>query len=273
MEKIDCKMIDYKVFPDHQIKACRTVNVAKGDHKSDIIRIAMPRYLNGVDVMEVGSCSVHWLAADGSDGIYKTERKVVDDYIVCVWEVWNDVTVEAGDVEFSVHLQTANENSEITYAWATEDAVLTVVKTRNSSASAYEPMVDVYENLMKASLYTPRINEDGIWEVYDYDAEKYVATGVAATGKDGEPGKDGEDYVLTDEDKDEIAGTVSDYVDDHMPRINDEYIWEVYDFEKGEYVPTGVIALGQDYILTDDDKADIAALVKAYFVDVSEEGY
>lgn len=200
---------DYKFLVyDRTLQACRTVVVAQGDHKSRTVRILFPRFIDGVDVMDVGHAFIHWLAADGSDGISDAKRIEDGDFVVCEWEIWNNVTAAAGDVTFSLHLQTTNDAAEITYALATEDAIFEVRATQNSSEGAYKPVKDELAELMQTTLYTPRINADGVWEIYDYTADTYVSTGISAVGPKGDPGKE---YTLTDEDKDDIALIVRDY--------------------------------------------------------------
>lgn len=109
-----------------------------------------------------------------------------------------------------------------------------------------------------------------------YATEKYVDDAVAAIeltpgpagkdGKDGAPGKDGkdgEDYVLTDADKREIAGMVevtgggdADLTNYYTKAEVDAAINEI------ELTPGPQGPAGQDYILTEADKQDIASMVE-----------
>ena len=65
------------------------------------------------------------------------------------------------------------------------------------------------DTAVAAAVHSPKI-EDGTWHVWDQQSNDYVDTDVEAQGQKGDPG---DDYVLTEEDKDKIAELAADKVD------------------------------------------------------------
>lgn len=135
-----------------------------------------------------------------------------------------------------------------------------------------------------------------------YATETYVNDAVAAIeltpGPAGKDGKDGEDYVLTEADKKEIAGMVEvtgggdvdltgyateKYVDDAISEIEltpgpagadgkDGYtpVKGVDYFDGKDGAPGADGKDGADYVLTDEDKAEIAAMVEVPEIDATD---
>lgn len=80
-----------------------------------------------------------------------------------------------------------------------------------------DQVLEAAEKIESATTHQPIISESNTWLVWDADSLDYVDTGISAKGVPGEPGEKGEpgdDYILTEEDKDEIATMViSNFVD------------------------------------------------------------
>jgi hypothetical protein len=291
-------MYDYRVFPrEHGLQACRSVTVAQGDHKSNTITIDIPRCINGVDIADVAHCLVHWRNPAGSEGLVETDRDVSPERITAKWEIQNDVSAVPGDVTFSVHLQSSNADGHIVYAWATEDAVLEVLKTQNSLPSEYEPVEDPLEKLMTATLFTPRINTDGIWEIYDYDIGRYVPTAISASGvpgpagpqgpqgevgpqgpagpvgpqgEKGEPGERGPAGPRGERGEQGPQGERGERGEQGIQGERGEQGIQGIQGEVGPQGPAG--PQGDTYSLTPTDRQEIADIVMSMFIDVSKEG-
>lgn len=106
-----------------------------------------------------------------------------------------------------------------------------------------------------------------------YATETYVDEKITAIeltpGPAGKDGKDGEDYILTDADKKEIAGMVevsgdgTDLTDYYTKSEVDAAIEEI-ELTPGPAGKDGAPGKdGEDYVLTDEDKAEIAQLAIA----------
>lgn len=125
-----------------------------------------------------------------------------------------------------------------------------------------------------------------------YATETYVDEKITAIeltpgpagkdGQDGAPGKDGkdgEDYILTDADKKEIASMVevsgdgTDLSDYYTKSEVDAAIEEI-ELTPGPAGKDGAPGKdgkdGEDYVLTDEDKAEIAAMVPGADVDLTD---
>lgn len=80
-----------------------------------------------------------------------------------------------------------------------------------------DEVLEAAEKVESATTHQPIISENNTWLVWDADSLDYVDTGVSANGVPGEPGEKGEpgdDYILTEEDKSEIADMViSKFID------------------------------------------------------------
>lgn len=102
-----------------------------------------------------------------------------------------------------------------------------------------------------------------------YATEAYVNEKIETIeltpGPEGKPGKDGSDYVLTEADKQEIAGMVE--VEGGSTDLSDYYTKSEVDAAINEIEltpgPQGEPGKdGENYILTDEDKAEIAGMVE-----------
>ena len=121
-----------------------------------------------------------------------------------------------------VHLRVRGypENGDSPLIATANEVVIPMVQGFESGGSpAVPPTPDLYASLIKEikrqSEKSPYIGEDGTWWEWDSLSESYQSSGVNAegpkgdTGPQGPKGDDGSDYVLTDEDKAEIAGEVA----------------------------------------------------------------
>lgn len=89
--------------------------------------------------------------------------------------------------------------------------------------------------------HSPYIGQNGNWYAWSTAQNQYVDTEVKARGEDGE------DYVLTAQDKSDIASlvVVQDGEDGHSPYINTtNNHWMVWSDNDSDYVDSGVLAQG-----------------------------
>lgn len=110
-----------------------------------------------------------------------------------------------------------------------QDAKNEAVKAAGSASAAASSATRAASNAASAAesiKHAPRINSDGKWELWDAAKNAYVATEYTAIGTDGT-----------------------------TPHIGDNGNWYIGGTD------TGVKAAGTDYVLTDADKSEIAALV------------
>lgn len=101
--------------------------------------------------------------------------------------------------------------------------------------------------------HSPYIGQNGHWYVFNDSTQQWTDTNVTAQGTKGDKGDKGDD------------GT-----DGHSPYIGANGNWYAWSTAQNQYVDTEVKAQGEDgddYVLTQQDKEDIAALVD---VDVSD---
>lgn len=79
----------------------------------------------------------------------------------------------------------------------------------NSFSADLEVTDDVTEGeTVVLNGHSPYIGDNGYWWEYDDATQTYIDTGVKAQGEQGEPGAPGEDYNLTQQDKQDIAAIV-----------------------------------------------------------------
>lgn len=133
----------------------------------------------------------------------------------------------------------------------------------------------------------PYISENDTWVIWDVNAEEFVDTGVKATGPQGDPGDPGK---KGDDGEDGVSPviTVQDIEGGHRIIIEGAFDTKTFDIIDGKNGNDGISPLvsvqniigghrviitdkstthifdvmdGQDYVLTQQDKEDIAALV------------
>lgn len=81
------------------------------------------------------------------------------------------------------------------------------------SINSFSADLEVTDNVTEGETvvlngHSPYIGDNGYWWEYDDETQTYIDTGVKAQGEQGEPGAPGEDYNLTQQDKQDIAAIV-----------------------------------------------------------------
>lgn len=83
----------------------------------------------------------------------------------------------------------------------------------NVSINSFSADLEVTDNVTEGETvvlngHSPYIGDNGYWWEYDDATQTYIDTGVKAKGEQGEPGAPGEDYNLTQQDKQDIAAII-----------------------------------------------------------------
>lgn len=141
------------------------------------------------------------LTAVFRNGLVEREIMLENGECEIPWEVLS----ERGTLQVGIYGATGEKIRPTLWA-----APQTVHPGAMASEESREPTPDKWQQVLKTVeeaeyAVTPRIASDGIWYVGDR------STGVKArgdNGKDGADGKDGDNYILTEADKAEIALTV-----------------------------------------------------------------
>lgn len=188
-----------------------------------------------------------------------------------VWTPLNEeMTAERGQLQIVVQDGTDVGKSKV-IAYTVNDSL---VGGADHPAETPSWAVQVVADVAEATSHYPRIGDNGNWFVWDITAGEWVDTGVAAGGG-GSGGTDGYSPAVT----------ITEITGGHRVTITDEthpsgQTFDVMDGTpgpqgpqgpqgvQGETGPTGATGptgpqgpQGDDYVLTNQDKADIAALV------------
>ena len=134
----------------------RTINIhdnglvlgVVGDRKVNRVNFQMSRYYNGFD-MSTFAARVVYTTPTGSENYYSIVDLTVNNNII--WFTWlldADVTAEAGDVQFAVHMFKMNGNS-----------ISQSFKTTSASAKVLPGLSDINESV------TPEQQEDVITKI------------------------------------------------------------------------------------------------------------
>lgn len=174
------------------------------DHNSDRITFILPRYIDGHDMTKCNLVQVHYdnIGEDNekTSGIYKvTDIRVSpssEDTALFSWLVSRNATSRVGTLRFNVRF-TCTTGDTVEYNWNTDTFDDIVIKTTidNPYTGIEEHYSDIYAGLLS--------------ETKAYVDEALSGDGWLASIK-GDKGDPGEDYILTDADKREIAA-IADY--------------------------------------------------------------
>lgn len=78
----------------------------------------------------------------------------------------------------------------------------------NVSINSFEADLEVDFKEKSSGGRSPYIGDNGNWYEFDDATNSYIDTGVKAQGEQGQPGTPGRDYILTNEDKEDIANII-----------------------------------------------------------------
>lgn len=136
--------------------------VVHNDHNSERFTFSIPRYIEGHDMLECDSITVHYTNTDASTkekipGIYDildfTEDSTTPDNIIGTWLLSQNATSRVGTLEFSIHFECHGENGEIEYSWNTGiSKSISVIESLDNTETIYTENVDLLEQWHQESL-------------------------------------------------------------------------------------------------------------------------
>lgn len=217
--------------------------LVQGDHNSKRYAFEIPKFVEGHDMSLCNHIEIHYDNNTTSgkktiEGVYIVDDyKVNEDTVVFSWLISGNVTKLPGIIQFWISFTCTDEDDTIIYSWGTDifNGVKVVANNRNTESviqlfpdvleqwrdAIFDEIGDISGNDGKTldvqispvqevhadangnnvtrngvEISVTTVNEDGYTEVNSGT----VWDGMS--GKDGEPGKD---YVLTEDDKSEIA--------------------------------------------------------------------
>ena len=147
-----------------------------------------------------------------------------------------------------------------TFRLAVEVAPSVYPDAKIISSDYYNILAADIAKVLSASVHAPQIGEDGTWLIWDSDQSKYVETGVSAEGPSGATVSADGFYGF---DVDADGHLRLHYTGDTAPDFAlDEDGHLILTLDNGQTVDLGKV-VGSDYVLTDEDKAEIAEEVAA----------
>lgn len=112
----------------------------KTDHKAETIYFEIDRYFDDQDLSE-HTCVIQWhnQSAEGISPCTAMDTETFDGKIIFGWEITNDCTKYAGNIDFSVRFYTLDEIGNFEYNFNTLPAESRILDTLNAHGES-EPM-------------------------------------------------------------------------------------------------------------------------------------
>lgn len=101
------------------------VSLVQYDHNSERFSFTLPRFVEGHDMLECNVVQVHYLSTANPDerGLYQitdlAECEENTDNVCCTWLISQNVTQNAGAIQFLLRFACVAEDGTIEYAWHT----------------------------------------------------------------------------------------------------------------------------------------------------------
>ena len=178
-----------------------TITLMQGNHNSERIAFVLPRYIEEHDMFQCNSVQIHYdnIGEDGekTSGVYIVNDMCINEgyenAVLFSWLISRNATSRAGTLQFTIRFASVTDGT-IEYNWNTDMYKDVVIKpTLDNSGSMEEQYSDSFEALLsKTKSYIDEAVTEGEW----HDSLK------------GEKGDKGDDYILTDNDKQAIVESV-----------------------------------------------------------------
>lgn len=147
--------------------------ITQNDHNSERFTFSLPRYVEGHDMLECDSVTVHYRNIGTSvkeivSGIYDVVdlQEGENDTITGTWLLSQNVTSLVGKLEFSVHFHCYNDEGDITYAWHTSiSKSISVQASLFNSETIYTEYADVLEQWHQEVLGITQNAADDVAEI------------------------------------------------------------------------------------------------------------
>lgn len=176
------------------------------------LHFSMPRQYGEVDLSGF-AVRINYINANSEGDVYTVGDAQTDgDRITFSWLIGRHAARYAGNVQFIVCLKRF-EGGEVVQEYNTTVAALPVLKGLETDEAVARENPDVIEDILLrlsaleqgGGYYVPGVDAAGN---LSWTASKEGMPGVAGANIKGAKGEKGEDYVLTESDKAEIAGMV-----------------------------------------------------------------
>lgn len=208
--------------------------VVRGDHNSERFTFEIPRYVEGHDMSLCNLVQIHYLNVDFAD-VYRVKDLQVypddDSLVVFSWKLKRNATQKDGGLHFAIHFKCVAEDGTVEYEFRTIPfKEITVAETIDNAEAIVEEYPDILAE-WEARLNALETNGGGsggkginhmMVTSQDIPLEGETSTvNIRVSYTDGTSdnlslevphGPPGKDYVLTDEDKTEIAEQAADKV-------------------------------------------------------------
>ncbi len=179
--------------------------VIQYDHNSERFGFALPRYIEGHDMMDCNRVEIHYKNTDNDSkeeaaGVYEVTDMGIDEEdetrVVFSWLVSQNATQRVGALTFLVRFSCTAEDGTVEYAWNTSIFKgIFVSSGMYNSGEILKQYADVLEQwkVELSKIAVPYVGNNGNWFKYDIVKDTYVDTGVKAEGVDGTNGTNGID--------------------------------------------------------------------------------
>ena len=148
-----------------------------------VLPFSIPRYLGDVDLSDFG-IRINYLNAKAEGDVYLvTTPNLGQDSMEFEWVVGRHATAYKGNVTFNVCLKRVDSDGMVVQEFNTTICSLPVLPGLETDGAVIQEYPDIFTQLVNEALYAAKASGE-------FD------------------GKDGDDYVLTQEDKDEIVSDV-----------------------------------------------------------------
>ena len=117
-------VIDINTRNIKNMSATKT-SLVQFDHNSERFSFTLPRFIEGHDMLECNSVQVHYLSSANPNtiGLYSIDDLAVceddSDHVCCTWLISQNVTQNAGVIQFLLRFACVAEDGTIEYAWHT----------------------------------------------------------------------------------------------------------------------------------------------------------
>ena len=212
-------------------EAIPKTTVVQYDHNSERFTFEIPRYVEGHDMSTCNRVRVHYInigsKQEKNDGVYDVEDLTIspesDDVVICSWLISQNATKLVGPLNFKLAFACESDGA-LDYLWNTainkDISVSDGMDNGEAIVEQYADILEQWEGRIEAleqgggggtgsdgfsPIATVTQNNNGA--VITITDKKGTTTATVTNGKDGS------DYVLTDNDKSEIATQAADMVD------------------------------------------------------------
>ena len=154
---VNDQTLDFRINPDTRVIENLTggkISLVNNDHNSEQFTFAIPRYIEGHDMLECNRIEVHYININSSNretsiGVYEIydlkEYEEQEGYLFFTWTVSMNATKHSGPLSFIIRFACLNDD-QIEYAWNT---LVNTDVTISPSIYNGEAVVEEYYDLLE----------------------------------------------------------------------------------------------------------------------------